>query len=129
MKYLREGGEIVTKEQFNKRMELIQNFHSEQETLQVLIDKLTDGYSVVDMGNYLVEELVNIITEELHIKDKDLLFWWLYEDVEKIIYNGEYRDQLIIEGETIEEIKEKTFAEVDKRGWERGKCWSRKIDD
>jgi len=87
LKYLREGGEIVTKEQFNKRMELIQNFHSEQETLQVLIDKLTDGYSVVDMGNYLVEELVNIITEELHIKDKDLLFWWLYEDVEKIIYD------------------------------------------
>jgi hypothetical protein len=89
LKYLREGGEIVTKEQFIKRMELIQNFHSEQETLQVLINKLTDGYSVVDMGNYLVDELVNIITEELHIKDKDLLFWWLYEDVEKIIYDAD----------------------------------------
>ncbi|HQD92637.1 MAG TPA: hypothetical protein PK924_05120 [Bacilli bacterium] len=79
----------MTKEQFIKRMELIQNFHSEQETLQVLINKLTDGYSVVDMGNYLVDELVNIITEELHIKDKDLLYWWLYEDIEKIIYDAD----------------------------------------
>lgn len=77
----------MTKEQFIKRMELIQNFHSEQETLQVLIDKINDGYSIVTIGNYIVDELVNMIMEELHITDKDLLSWWLYEDVDKIIYD------------------------------------------
>ncbi len=77
----------MTKEQFFKRMQLIQNFHSEQETLQVLINKLTDGHPVVTIGDFLVDELVNITTEELHIKDEDLLSWWLYEDVEKIIFD------------------------------------------
>jgi len=47
----------------------------------------------------------------------------------EINYNGEYQDSLIVEGETIGEVREKAFAEGDKRGWERDKCWSRKIDD
>ena len=52
----------MTKEQFIKRMNLIQNFQSEQQTLSVLIDKITEGYN-------------------------DILAWWLYEDVDKVIYD------------------------------------------
>ena len=77
----------MEKDQFIKRMQLIQNFHSEQETLNLLIDKLVDGFPVVDMGNYLVNEILEMINEIMEIKDEDLLSWWLYEDVEKIIYD------------------------------------------
>jgi len=75
----------MTKEQFIKRIQLIQNFHSEQETLGVLINKITDGYPIVTIGNYLITEMIDMIEENLG--HKDMLEWWLYEDVEKIIYN------------------------------------------
>ena len=75
----------MTKEQFIKRIQLIQNFHSEQETLGVLIDKITDGYPIVTIGDYLITEMIDMIEENLD--HKDMLEWWLYEDVEKIIYN------------------------------------------
>ena len=75
----------ITKEQFIKAISQIQNLHSQQDTLNKLIDKLTDGFSVVDIGNYVVEELINMININLDLEDKDLLGWWLYEDVEKII--------------------------------------------
>lgn len=75
----------MTKEQFIKRMNLIQNFQSEQQTLSVLIDKITDGHNVVTIGNYLVSEMINMIEEDLDYRD--ILGWWLYEDVEKVIYD------------------------------------------
>ena len=46
----------------------------------------------------------------------------------KIHYNGAYKDELVIKGKTIKEIKQKAFSEGDKRGWERKKCWSEQID-
>ena len=75
----------MTKEQFIKRMNLIQNFQSEQQTLSVLIDKITDGYSIVTIGDYLVDEIINMIEEDLGYND--ILAWWLYEDVDKVIYD------------------------------------------
>ncbi len=84
---------MITKEIFIKRMQLIQNFHSEQETLNVLIDKLTDGFPVVTIGEYLIREILNTLKEALGLnKDNDILDWWLYEDVEKVIY---YQDEEI----------------------------------
>lgn len=79
----------MKKDQFIKRMQLIQNFYSEQETLNLLIDKLVGGFSVVDIGNYLVNEILEMINESLEIKDENLLSWWLYEDVDKVIYYGD----------------------------------------
>ncbi len=77
----------MTKEQFIKRMNLIQNFQSEQQTLSVLIDKITDGYNIVTIGDYLVDEIINMIEEDLGYND--ILAWWLYEDVDKVIYDNE----------------------------------------
>ena len=79
----------MSKEQFVKRMSLIQNFHSEQDTLSVLIGKLSDGYSVVTMGNYLVNGYLDMIEENLDIFKDDWLTWWLYEDVEKVVYEDD----------------------------------------
>ena len=77
----------MTKQQFLKRMTLIQTFHSEQQTLSTIINKIIDGPSaVVTIGDYLVRELIEIINQDLGIKDIDLIDWWLYENVEKIIY-------------------------------------------
>ena len=45
----------------------------------------------------------------------------------KIHYNGAYEDEIIIEGDTIEELREKAFLECDKRGWNREDCWSEEI--
>lgn len=45
----------------------------------------------------------------------------------EINYDGKYQDAIIVEGDTVEEIREKAYAEGDKRGWEHDKCWSREI--
>lgn len=91
----------MTKEQFIKRINLIQNFQSEQETLSVLINKITDGYSVVTIGDYLIDEIINMINETMNIEDKDLIFWWLYENVDKVIY---LNDDTEISVRTVEEL-------------------------
>jgi hypothetical protein len=79
----------MTKEKFVKRLGFIQNFQSEQQTLNVLIDKLTDGSACVNFGYSLIDEMIDMINEALHIEDDDLIFWWLYEDVDKVIYSGD----------------------------------------
>jgi len=75
---------MMNKEQFINRMVLIQNFHEDQDVLQTLIDKISDGYSIVTVGNKLVNEIINMIEEDIGYKN--ILNWWLYEDVDKVIY-------------------------------------------
>lgn len=41
-----------------------------------------------------------------------------------IHYNGDYKDKLIIDGNSLEEIMEIADRECELRGWERLKCWS-----
>ena len=76
----------MTKKEFVRKIRLTQNFHSEQETLSTLIKKITDGHPVVDFGNYLVSEIIESINNDMKIEDIDLIPWWLYEDVEKVIW-------------------------------------------
>lgn len=100
---------MIAKELFIKRMQLIQNFHSEQDTLNVLIDKLTDGFPVVTMGGYLVREILNTLNDDLGLsKENDILDWWLYEDVEKVIY---YNDEEI-SVRTLEELYDYIISET-----------------
>lgn len=96
---------MMAKEQFIKRMQLIQNFHSEQETLSVFIDKITDGYPVVTIGDYLVDEIINMITEDLKInKEDNWLNWWLYEDVDKVVYEEKDGKKIEISVRTLGEL-------------------------
>lgn len=91
---------IISREEFTKTIRLIQNFTSHQDTISALIDKITDGYCVVTVGNYLIEKIIDLLNLNMGIKDKDLIYWWLYEDANKIIYfsdmevNVETLDQL-----------------------------------
>jgi hypothetical protein len=45
----------------------------------------------------------------------------------RINYNGRYSDEIIIEAETIEEIKQIAFEECEKRNWNTSDCWSERI--
>lgn len=45
----------------------------------------------------------------------------------RIHYNGRYSDEIIIEGETVEEVREFVYQECEKRNWDTGDCWSEKL--
>lgn len=92
---------MINKKDFIKRMGLISNFCSEQETVQALINKISDGHSVVTVGDYIVCEMINMIEEDLGYKD--ILDWWLYEDVDKVIYMGEH-GEIEISVRTLDEL-------------------------
>jgi len=77
----------MNKETFVKCMQQIQNFYSQQEILSDAIEKISDGYCVFTIGNQLVDIILDLINKNLNIKDDLLLGWWLYEDVDKIIYD------------------------------------------
>lgn len=100
----------MTKEEFIKKMKLIQNFMSEQDTLQALINKLTDGFCVPTIGDYLVTELLDMISDKMNIKYDDLFYWWLYEDVDKIIYV----DDREIDVGTLEKLYDYIISEYSK---------------
>lgn len=91
---------MITRDRFIKIMQLIRNFHSEQEILSTMIEKITDGFSVVTIGDYLIDEIIDLLNENLKNEDVELLSWWLYEDVEKKIW----WDDKEISVETLEEI-------------------------
>lgn len=77
---------IISREEFIKTIQLIQNFHSEQDTISTLMEKITDGYCVVSFGNYLIDKVIDLLNLNTGVKDKDLISWWLYEEVDKIIW-------------------------------------------
>jgi len=43
------------------------------------------------------------------------------------IHNSKYNDYIVVEGETIEEIKEIAKHETGVRGWEDKDCWSEEV--
>ena len=45
----------------------------------------------------------------------------------KINYKKTYEDSFVIEGNTVEKIREKVKKERKKRGWAKKYCWSEKI--
>ena len=45
----------------------------------------------------------------------------------KIHYSGDYSDEIIIHGESIEDVRQLAFAECARRGWDIQKCWSEEI--
>lgn len=91
---------MMTKENFIKRMKLIQDFHNKKENMIDFFNKvIEENDCYIPLGDNLTNEMLQMISENMNIKD-DLLEWWLYEPVEKIIY---YKD---------EEISVKTLEEL-----------------
>jgi hypothetical protein len=46
-----------------------------------------------------------------------------------IHYNGAYEDSLMVEGETIDEVRATALSECNLRGWEEKDCWSEKVQE
>ena len=46
-----------------------------------------------------------------------------------IHYDGDYRDELVVEADDFEKLKEAALHETDLRGWENNKCWSEVLDE
>ena len=44
-----------------------------------------------------------------------------------IYYNGKYSDQIVIEGETLKEVRENVYMECEKRNWDTCDCWSEEL--
>lgn len=47
----------------------------------------------------------------------------------RINYNGSYTDSLIVEGDSIEELRAIVKQETSSRGWDDSDCWSEKLED
>ena len=45
------------------------------------------------------------------------------------IHNRKYEDSLVVEGDTIEEVRKKAFYEEERRGWKREDCWSEEVKE
>jgi hypothetical protein len=76
----------MNKEAFVKRITLIKEFNTQQLELSKMIDKISDGFCVITIGDSLVYEIIEMINEELSIIDETLLEWWLYERSKKVIF-------------------------------------------
>lgn len=46
-----------------------------------------------------------------------------------IHYDGKYQDELVLEADTIEEIRENANCETSRRGWDDDDCWSERINN
>ena len=85
---------MLPKEKFTKRIKVMQDYFKEINSIQQIINKITDGYASVVIGEEVVCELIDSIVDDLELTNDgdDILRWWLYEDVDKVIY---YKDKEI----------------------------------
>ena len=49
------------------------------------IEAMSDGFIVFDSDNLYLSSLIKVLREVMNDKD-DFISWWLYEDVEKVIW-------------------------------------------
>ena len=77
---------MISKEDFIKRMTAIADFHEEQSMFYEALEPLTDGHFIITMGDKLVDTILDQTNAELHPQDMELLAWWLYEDVEHLLW-------------------------------------------
>ena len=75
---------MISLDEFKEVMEIVKEFDKAQETLTKVLIKENTGF--VDFGFPLQGLIFRLLKEIFNIEDPDLLEWWLYEDVEKIIY-------------------------------------------
>lgn len=88
-------------EKFKKYIDTINNTHEKQDLLSKCIEEnlATSTYCIVDISTDVIASLIDLLADYYNCKyerdgvDDNDISWWLYEDVEKIIYikdeNGE----------------------------------------
>jgi len=91
-------------EKFKKYIDTINNTHEKQDLLSKCIEEnlATNTYCIVDISTDVIASLIDLLADYYNCKyerdgvDDNDISWWLYEDVEKIIYikdeNGEEKE-------------------------------------
>lgn len=89
-------------EKFKKCIDTINNTHEKQDLLSKCIEEnlSTSTYCIVDICNDIIKVLIDLLADYYNcnfeiqdVLDNDIS-WWLYEEVEKVIYvkeNGKER--------------------------------------
>lgn len=75
---------MILFEDFKKIIQIIQQFEKDTDALSKIL--LKDNYGFIDYSFPLVDVTINLLNDVFKIEDRDLLSWWLYEKVAKIIY-------------------------------------------
>ena len=79
--------ELISKKQFKYLMKIIQKYNKQSEKIEDFLETIIDGYAVLkrDFSNDIITFL-----EDYFCNGYDYISWWLYDDVEKLIWeNGE----------------------------------------
>lgn len=75
----------ISKRNFCKIINIIQNFQQERDAFTESIEKFCDGYIILTLGDSTIQSLVEYL-EVVTYDDGDYINWWLYEDVEKVVF-------------------------------------------
>lgn len=76
---------MISLESFKKSIEVIRKYNDLQEELYKTLSKITDGNFIVTVGDELIADILRLLQESLN-DENDWIDWWMYEDVEKIVY-------------------------------------------
>jgi hypothetical protein len=76
---------MITLEEFKHTIKVIQEHEKDSDILTKTMLKKSIG--IIDYGFDIVAHLVKLLEKVMDDKDK-WISWWLWEDVEKIVYNG-----------------------------------------
>lgn len=77
---------MITLEEFKHTIEIIQEHEKDSDKLAKIMLKKSIG--IVDYGSDIVTHLVKLLEKVMDDKD-EWISWWLWEDVKKIVYDGE----------------------------------------
>ncbi len=100
---------MIDKKSFIKSIKEIQKLCEEQETIDTLIEKISDGFPVTTIGNNLATSLIDVIACSFTSVEtaKDLIEWWLYEKVDKVLHI----DTMEVSVRTLEELYDFLISE------------------
>lgn len=78
---------MISKDTFCKVLSLIKEQDEIYDNVGIALESVMDGHFVVGTENRYFRALFLVLKEIFPDKD-DYISWWLYEDVEKIVYDS-----------------------------------------
>lgn len=90
----------INKERFLEIMKVLDDETEKLETLNSAIDSVSDGWVILELGNQYRDLIISFLEEYFH--DEDTISWYLYEDVEKKIFD--LNDNVLFEIKSYEDL-------------------------